>query len=45
MILLSTQRVGIYGNVEVNADFAQMIFFVVLLVELGPHISPLAAAS
>lgn len=45
MILLTTQRVGIYGNVEVygNADFAQMTFC--LREELGTHIFLLAAAS
>lgn len=43
MTLLSTQRVGIYGNVDVNADFAQMIFF--LLGDLVSQICLFAIAS
>lgn len=43
MTLLSTQKFCIYGNVEVNADLEQMIFF--LLGDLSTHVYLLTAAS
>lgn len=43
MTLLSTQKVGSYGNVDVIADFAQMTFF--WLGDLGTQICLLAIAS